>query len=61
MAFGEWRRRCRLLHAMGPLVRGSSVTDVALETGYASTSAFVSAFRGLFGVTPGRYAARARI
>ncbi len=67
MAFGEWRRRCRLLYAMRLLVRESSsrgvssVTEVALETGYASTSAFVSAFKALFGVTPGQYAARARV
>ncbi len=58
MSFGEWRRRCRLLQAMRLLIRGASVTDVALETGYASTSAFVSAFKALFGTTPGQYAAR---
>jgi len=61
MSFGEWRRRCRLLHAMRLLVRGSSVTEVALESGYASTSAFVGAFKTLFGVTPGRYASAARV
>jgi AraC-like DNA-binding protein len=60
MSFGEWRRRCRLLQAMRLLVGGRSVTDVALESGYASTSAFVSAFKALFGVTPGQYAARMR-
>jgi AraC-like DNA-binding protein len=61
MSFGEWRRRSRLLQAMRLLVRGSSVTDVALECGYASTSAFVSAFKTLFGLTPGQYASRTRV
>ena len=61
MSFGEWRRRCRLLEAMRLLARGSSVTDVALESGYASTSAFVGAFKALFGVTPGQYALRVRV
>jgi AraC-like DNA-binding protein len=60
MSFGEWRRRCRLLQAMRRLVGGSSVTEVALESGYASTSAFVSAFKALFGITPGQYALRTR-
>jgi AraC-like DNA-binding protein len=36
------------------------VTDVALESGYASASAFVGAFKTLFGVTPGQYALRVR-
>jgi AraC-like DNA-binding protein len=33
------------------------VTDAALDVGYASVSAFVSAFRHEFGVTPGRFEA----
>jgi AraC-like DNA-binding protein len=42
------------------LARGTSVTEVALESGYASTSAFVSAFKSLFGITPGQYASKTR-
>lgn len=60
MSLGEWRRRCRLLQAMRLLARGTSVTEVALESGYASTSAFVSAFKSLFGITPGQYASKTR-
>jgi AraC-like DNA-binding protein len=60
MALGEWRRRCRLLQAMRLLARGTSVTDVALDSGYASTSAFVSAFKAMFGITPGQYASKTR-
>jgi AraC-like DNA-binding protein len=60
MSLGEWRRRSRLLQAMRLLAGGSSVTNVALDSGYASTSAFVSAFKTLFGITPGQYASGAR-
>ncbi|TWB45242.1 AraC family transcriptional regulator [Nitrospirillum pindoramense] len=53
--FGEWRQRLRLLHAASLLGSGLSVTQAGLESGYDSTSAFVSAFRRRLGVTPARY------
>jgi AraC-like DNA-binding protein len=49
---GEWRRRVRLFHAMRLLEAGASVTSVALEVGYASTSAFSHAFARQFGHSP---------
>lgn len=55
LSFGAWRQRARLLYAMSMLADGSSVTQVALAVGYASTSAFVAAFRRAAGVTPGKY------
>jgi AraC-like DNA-binding protein len=57
MTVGEWRRRLRLLHAVRLLGGGASVTSAALEAGYASTSAFIAAFKKVFGTTPGRYSA----
>lgn len=57
LSFAQWRQRLRLLAAVERLGRGGSVTDAALDVGYASVSAFVSAFRQQFGVTPGRFAA----
>jgi AraC-like DNA-binding protein len=56
MAFAQWRQRLRLLVAMERLGAGLNVTQTAFEVGYASVSAFVSAFRCEFGVTPGQYA-----
>lgn len=53
LTFRHWRQRLRLLSALQPLERGDSVTQVALASGYDSPSAFIAAFRGLFGVTPG--------
>lgn len=55
MSFARWRQRLRLLSAVERLGRGGSVTDAALDVGYTSVSAFVSAFRHEFGVTPGRF------
>ena len=56
LRFGEWRQRLRLLHAATVLGTGASVTEAGLDAGYASTSAFIAAFRRLFGRTPARMA-----
>ena len=52
LSFGDWRQRLRLLVALGGLEKGHPVTRVALDSGYASPSAFIAAFRRAFGVTP---------
>ncbi len=57
LGFAQWRQRLRLLAAVALLGSGRSVTDAAFDVGYASVSAFVSAFRREFGVTPGRFGA----
>src|SRR5260221_1896128 len=57
MTIDEWRRRLRLLHGVRLLSEGQSVTNSAMDAGYASTSAFIAAFKRTFGVTPARYAA----
>jgi AraC-like DNA-binding protein/quercetin dioxygenase-like cupin family protein len=55
MSFGRWRQQARLLHALRLLAVGESVTAVALEVGYDSTSAFISMFKKTFGTSPSRY------
>ncbi len=50
-----WRQKARLIHAVGRLASGASVTAAALDCGYRSVGAFIAAFRRQFGVTPGRY------
>jgi AraC-like DNA-binding protein len=55
MSFGQWRQRLRLLHSLKLLALGESVTDVALELGYKSPSAFIAMFKGELGTTPGSY------
>ena len=55
LGFGKWRQQLRLGHALRLLAAGQAVTNVALEVGYDSPSAFISAFRMTFGKTPGQY------
>jgi AraC-like DNA-binding protein len=55
MTLGRWRRQARLLDALRQLGSGQTVKVVAEDAGYGSPSAFVSAFRSVFGVTPARY------
>lgn len=55
LTFRVWRQRMRLLGALEQLGQGIKVTQVALDSGYQSTSAFISAFRAHFGITPGDF------
>jgi AraC-like DNA-binding protein len=55
MTFAKWRERLRLLRALRLLAAGEAVTNVALDLGYASPSAFIAMFRRAFGTTPSRY------
>src|SRR6266498_3360958 len=60
MSFGKWRQQLRMLHALRLLAAGETVTRAALEVGYDSTSAFISAFKSAVGTTPGRYYAEGK-
>jgi len=53
MSFGLWRQKARLLESVRLLAQGGSVTDAALDSGYSSVSAYISAFKQTFGCTPG--------
>ncbi len=58
MSFRQWRQRARLLAALPLLEQNLRITDVALECGYDSLSAFIAAFGDLLGCTPGEYVRR---
>ncbi|MBF8727132.1 AraC family transcriptional regulator [Pseudomonas putida] len=53
LSFRNWRQRMRLLSSLTALEAGHTVTDAALGCGYDSTSAYIAAFKQLFGATPG--------
>lgn len=53
LSFRLWRQRQRLMLSLGGLESGHPVTRVALDYGYDSPSAYIAAFRALFGCTPG--------
>ncbi len=55
MRFVEWRQRLRLIHAIIALENGASVTAAGTGAGYASTSAFIAAFRAQTGETPAKF------
>jgi AraC-like DNA-binding protein/quercetin dioxygenase-like cupin family protein len=55
MSFSNWRQQACLLAALARLGRGQSVTHVAIELGYSSTSAFTAAFRRTLGAAPSHY------
>lgn len=54
VSFQQWRQRLRLIYALRLLAAGESVTNVALEVGYSSTSAFIAMFRRELHTTPAR-------
>lgn len=60
LSFGRWRQRARLLHALCLLAEGRPVTEVSIEAGYDSPSAFIAMFKRTIGTTPGRYVAQTR-
>jgi AraC-like DNA-binding protein/quercetin dioxygenase-like cupin family protein len=53
MRFGLWRQKARLLESVRILAEGASVTAAALDSGYASVSAYIAAFKQTFACTPG--------
>lgn len=50
--FETWRRQARLVRAVEWLLAGESVAETAYRVGYQQPSAFIAAFRKLFGATP---------
>lgn len=52
MSFGAWRQQACLLAALPRLSAGQSVTQVALDLGYDSPSAFSTMFKRRLGKTP---------
>jgi AraC-like DNA-binding protein len=55
MSLGRWHQRARLMQSVLRLEEGASVSDAAFAAGYVSPSAFIQAFRGHFGKTPGQF------
>jgi AraC-like DNA-binding protein len=58
LSFGAWRQQARVLEAMGRLGGGAPVTQVALDLGYDSVSAFSAMFRRAAGASPSEYRLR---
>lgn len=57
MSFGRWRQQLSVVLAVQWLAAGSSIQKVAADLGYESAPSFVTMFRKVLGVSPGRYMA----
>jgi AraC-like DNA-binding protein len=55
LSFTDWRTQVRLIAALPLLADGVAVATAARAVGYATPSAFIAAFRRVFGVTPRAY------
>lgn len=55
MNFHYWRQQVRLQAALPRLADGESVTQIALDLGYQTPSAFIAMFRSILGITPKTY------
>lgn len=55
LTFRQWIQQVRLAEALGRLVRGDPVSQIAVELAYASPSAFGAMFRQIMGQSPTDY------
>ncbi len=58
MSLAKYRQVARLLKSLDGLSQGQDVQQVAWSVGFESVSAYIHAFKGTFGFTPGQYFAR---
>lgn len=52
ISFGKWRQQARLLYSLEALNEELPITEVALNHGYSSHSAYSAAFKAFFGHCP---------
>ncbi|QET05064.1 AraC family transcriptional regulator [Cupriavidus pauculus] len=55
LTYSRWKQQARLMAAVRLLAQGGNVTDIALQLGYESPSAFSAMFRRALGMTPTEY------
>ena len=55
MSFSAWRQRACVVSALGLLIEGRSVNEVALSLGYENSSSFATMFRRVTGQLPSFY------
>lgn len=57
MSFSRWRQQLGVMLAVKWLADGASIQQVAADLGYESVPSFVTMFRKVLGMPPGRYMA----
>lgn len=57
LSFNRWVTTARIQHAITLIDLGHEIQDAAVDVGYASTSAFTTAFKRIIGTTPAQFRA----
>lgn len=55
LSYRRWRQQFQIIQALRLLITGQKVQHVAQMLGYDSTTAFITMFKKMLGMTPGRY------
>lgn len=55
LPLSRWRNQVLMVHAIQLLASDRTITQVSLELGFESVSAFIFSFRKYFGMSPGQY------
>ncbi len=55
LPLSRWKNQVMMVHAIQLLAGDKTVSQVSLELGFESVSAFIFSFRKYFGVSPGQY------
>jgi AraC-like DNA-binding protein len=55
LPLSRWKSQVTMMHALQLLASERNITEVALELGFESVSAFIYSFRKYLGVSPGQY------
>ena len=55
LSFSQWREKMRMIIAIERLIAGQSITELAIDLGYQSSSSFSTAFRRVMGIPPKQY------
>jgi AraC-like DNA-binding protein len=58
MSVGTWKKQARLIEAVTRIASGASITSVAFDIGYESSSAFSAMFRQSLGTSPSAFSGR---
>ena len=55
MSLNEWRQRLKVMKAMSMLNEGGKVESIALDLGYANSTAFINMFKRWMNLTPDQF------
>ena len=58
MSLNEWRQRLKVMKAMSMLNEGKKIESIALDLGYANSTAFINMFKRWMNITPDQFRKR---